>query len=310
MCYTFFSTMANRSAGERADGPAAERWLLLQFQLPPGKSSARVAIWRRLRALAATGLGGGAYALPDDAENRESCEWLRRDIAALGGEALLFAAQPIDEAARAALARRRRGAPAESAGDGEVALARLDPERFRKRVWVTRPRPGVDRMASAWLIRRFVDPQAVFAFSPADGAGPGSRSRQAIPFDTFGAELGHQQGLCTFEVLARRFGIEDPGVAELARTVHAIDLHEATSGPADAVTAALAATVARLVEGLRATHADDDALLAAGIALFAALHAAPDTLRPVAPRARNRAPAPRARRRQGPADRRRKEGRR
>jgi len=251
-------------------GPTTELWLLLLFQLPAGKSSARVAIWRRLRALGAFGLGGAAYALPENAESRESFEWLRRDIVALGGEALFFAAQPVDAAVTAALARRRRGdAPTAHDRARDTALARLDPARFRKRVWVTRPRPGVDRMASAWLIRCFVDPQARFEFSPAAGIGKG----RAIPFDTFGAELGHQQGLCTFEVLARRFGIEEPGVAELARTVHAIDLHEVAPDPAEA------AMVVRLVEGLRASHADDSELLAAGIALIAALHAAPHAVR-------------------------------
>lgn len=258
---------------------STESWLLLQFQLPPGKSSGRVAIWRRLRALGALGLGGAAYALPDDAEGRESFEWLRRDIVALGGEALLFTAQPIDAAAKTALARRRCGAPPESASAGASALTRLDPARFRRRTWVTRPRPGVDRMASAWLIRSFVDSQARFEFSPAAGIGKG----RAIPFDTFGAELGHQQGLCTFEVLARRFAIDNPGVAELARTVHALDLHEAAPDPA------AAAMVARLVEGLRASHSDDAALLAAGIALFAALHAAPREKRP-GPRPRTDSP--------------------
>lgn len=248
----------------RSSPPAAGRWLLLQFVLPPGKSSARVAVWRRLRALAATALGGGAYLLPEAAEHRESFEWLRRDIVSLGGEALLFAAQPVDAAATAALVRRRAGdSPAVADEAPPAGLARLDPAAFRGRTWITRPRPGVDRMASAWLLRRFVDPRARFAFAEVPEAG---RSK-AVPFDSYGAELGHQQGLCTFEVLARRFGIDDPGVAALARTVRAVDLQEPAPDPAEA------ALVARLVEGLRASHPRDGELLEAGIALFAALHA-------------------------------------
>jgi len=238
-------------------------WLLLLFQLPPGKSSGRVALWRRLRRLGAVGLGGAAYALPNDPENRESFEWLRRDVAALGGEALLFAARPVDEAVAAALDRRRDRGRSTARDDASTALERLDPARFQRRTWVTRPRPGVDRMASAWLIRRYVDPRARFAFA----AEPSAAGPKAIPFDTYGAELGHQQGLCTFEVLALRFGVDDPAVRALAATIHAVDLHEK---PADAAEAAM---LERLVAGLRATHADDQDLLNAGIALFETLHA-------------------------------------
>jgi hypothetical protein len=118
-------------------------------------------------------------------------------------------------------------------------------------------------MASAWLIRRFIDPRARFAFA-SDAGRPG---RNQVPFDTYGAELGHQQGLCTFEVLARRFGIDDPAVRALGRTVHAIDLGEAAPDAAEA------AMVDRLVAGLRATHAADAGLLDAGIALFETLYA-------------------------------------
>lgn len=248
----------------RSTAAVTDRWLLLQFVLPPGKSSARVAAWRRLRALGALPLGGGTYVLAEEAENRESFEWLRRDILGLGGEALLFAAQPVDSAASAALARRRAG---ESTGGADAApgggLEPLDRAKFRGRIWITRPRPGVDRMASAWLLRHFIDPQARFRFAEAPEAG----SSKEIPFDTFGAEFGHQNGLCTFEVLARRFAIVDSRVAALARTVHAIDLHEPGADPAEA------ALVARLVEGLRASQADDSALLEAGVAVFAALFA-------------------------------------
>ena len=239
------------------------RYLLLQIRLPGGKSSARVGIWRRLRKLGALGLGA-TWTLPLDVESRESFEWLRRDVEAGGGEALLFEARP-DAGSAAALAGRRRGetdAPRAGSARGH-ALAPLDPARYRGRTWVTRPRPGVDRMASAWLIRRFVDAKARFEFAADADRG----RRKWVPFDTFGAELGHQQGLCTFEVLARRFGVDDPAVRALGRTVHAVDLAE------PAPDAAEAATVERMVAGLRAAYADDGELLAAGIALFEALFA-------------------------------------
>ena len=225
-------------------------WLLLQLRLPRGKSSPRVAVWRRLRKLSATGLSGAIYALPAGDESRESLEWLSRDVEVAGGEARLFEARPVERPAAGRESARR-------------ALAPLDSRRYRKRLWVTRPRPGVDRLASAWLIRSFIDPLARFAFV-ADGA---AMPRRAVPFDTYGAELGHYQGLCTFEVLARRFRLDQPSVRELGRLVHALDLDEEPRDPAEA------ALVDRLIQGLRAAHADDRELLEAGIALFAALAA-------------------------------------
>ena len=237
-------------------------WLLLQLRLPAGPSSARVGVWRRLRRLGAIGLGA-TWMLPGGEECRESCEWVRRDVEAAGGEAFLFEARPLGHTA-AALARRRAGGrPTAGRGASLDVLAPLDRKTFRARTWITRPRPGVDRMASAWLIRRFIDPRARFAFT-GDAGRPG---RNQVPFDTYGAELGHQQGLCTFEVLARRFGIDDPAVHALGRTVHAIDLGETAPDAAEA------AMVERLVGGLRATHAADPELLDAGIALFETLYA-------------------------------------
>jgi len=268
------------NAGAMTASPpdAAEHWLVLQVQLPAGRSTARVGVWRRLRKLGGVALGG-AWALPDDAESRESCEWLRRDVEAAGGDALLFAAQPVDPAVAAALARRRRGEAPAGAAVAPAALAPLDRGRYRRRTWVTRPRPGVDRMASAWLLRRFVDPHARFEFAD-DPVGRGGR---AVPFDAYGAELGHQQGLCTFEVLALRFGVDDPGVRQLSRTVRAVDLHEARPDDAEA------AMVERLVAGLRAVHGDDAALLEAGIALFETLFASRPR-DPKSPRGRRRPP--------------------
>lgn len=248
-------------------------WLLLQLQLPRGRSTARVGVWRRLRKLGALTLGA-TWAVPDDVESREICEWLRRDVEAVGGEALFFDARAADAATGAALARRRRGETAAEAPGGADLLAPLDRAHYRRRRWVTRPRPGVDRMASAWLLRRFVDPEARFEFAEDPLARPG----RAIPFDAYGAELGHQAGLCTFEVLAVRFGVDDPAVRQLGRTVRAVDLREA--GPDDAE----AAMIDRLVAGLRVSYADDAELLESGIAMFEALYAS--TPKPTAARPR------------------------
>jgi hypothetical protein len=141
-----------------------------------------------------------------------------------------------------------------------TATTSLDRTRYRGRTWLTRPRPGVDRMSSAWLIRRFIDPKARFVF---DGA---KRVPEAIPFDTFEAEFGHHGTHCTFETLCERFGIRDPAVQRVGRIVHDLDLKESTYGEPEGPTLGL------LVDGLRQTHADDDGLLRAGIDVFEALY--------------------------------------
>ena len=137
---------------------------------------------------------------------------------------------------------------------------------YRGQLWITRPRPGVDRMASAWLIRRFIDRDARFSFAadrnlvPADG----------IPFDMFGVEFSHQNEGCTFETLCTVFGINEPAVARLAGIVHDLDLKDGRFGAPEA------ATVGIVIEGLQLVHADDQALLEQGIALFDSLYRAFD----------------------------------
>lgn len=106
------------------------------------------------------------------------------------------------------------------------------------RTWVTRARVRVDRMASAWLIRRFIDPAAQFVFAEeAQGvaAGPGIR------FDTYGGEFTHEGDQCTFEVLVRRFGLSAPGLETIAHIVHDIDLKESRYAVAE--TAGVAASL-------------------------------------------------------------------
>jgi len=86
--------------------------------------------------------------------------------------------------------------------------------------WATRPGCHVDRAACAWLIRRFIDPDAEFVFvdEADDVAG------DATPFDMRGVELSHRSGDCSFETILRRFGLDDPVLWELARVVHEADL--------------------------------------------------------------------------------------
>jgi hypothetical protein len=297
------------------------------FQLPTHPTAARVRTWRQLQRLGALPVRNSGYALPLADAAREDFEWLRADIVAAGGEAMLFVASTVDTAAddelraafRAArdadfeqvrkaaapLGRARRGARAPrreiralvdrlahldsidffSAPKGPAAHAAVRallqaPEEltmtteqetvlrtvdYQRRTWVTRPRPGIDRFASAWLIRRFIDPAAKFVFAASlEAASAGNR--RAVPFDMFGAEFGHVAGGCTFETLIRRFDIRAPGIAWLARTVHALDLKAGHDEIPEA------AALGRLVEGLRQVHAKDDVLLERGIEVIEAYH--------------------------------------
>ena len=136
-------------------------------------------------------------------------------------------------------------------------------DTYTARTWMTRPRPGVDRMSSAWLIRRFIDPQAKFAFA---AEPPPANDKKRVAFDMFGVTFGHQGDRCSFEVLADHFGIDDKAVQHIARIVHDIDLKD------DRYALPETPVVARMVEGLRATHANDTDLLTHGMAMFAALY--------------------------------------
>jgi len=138
----------------------------------------------------------------------------------------------------------------------------LKAEAFRGKTWVTRPRPHVDRIATAWAIRRFIDPKARFAF-----AHEPAKIKGGIPFDYLGAELGHQDEDCTFETLLKRFSLKDRALQAVAEIVHDADLKDAKFGREEAK------GVDAVIKGLAATMADDHALLAQGLLIFDAIYA-------------------------------------
>jgi hypothetical protein len=138
------------------------------------------------------------------------------------------------------------------------------PTSYHARLWVTRPRPGVDRMASAFLIKRFVDPEARFDFVADREAAPDG----SIPFDMFGVEFTHRGELCTFEVLCETFQLKDSALARMATIVHDLDLKNGRFGAHEA------STIGTVIEGLRLTRSDDHELLADGMTLFEALYRA------------------------------------
>jgi hypothetical protein len=144
----------------------------------------------------------------------------------------------------------------------DAARPRLRAKDYRGRTWVTRPRPGIDRVASAWLVRTFVDAGARFAFADLSR----TPRRGHIPFDMPDVEFGHHGAHCTFETLMLRFGIDTPAVVQLSRVVHDLDLKESRYGMPEC------AAVARLVDGLRGRFDDDAELLEQGIVMIDALN--------------------------------------
>ena len=139
--------------------------------------------------------------------------------------------------------------------------ATLDLTKLRGRRWVTRPRPHVDRVASAWLIKRFIDVEAQFVFAP-----PAEFPQDAIAFDAPGVELSHHGEDCTFETLVKRARLRDRRLVRLAEVVHEADLrdgkypHEEARGIDVAIRALLAASP------------DDHQVLAHGMMLFEGLY--------------------------------------
>jgi hypothetical protein len=140
---------------------------------------------------------------------------------------------------------------------------------LRGRLWATRPRPHIDRLASAWLIRRFIDPDARFLFAP-----PAEFPPEAISFDVVGAELGHHGDDCTFETLLKRRGLDRPALRALAEIVHEADLRDGRYDRAETDGIDLA------VRGLATAIGDDQELVAQAQVLFDGIYGVLDARGP------------------------------
>ena len=265
-------------------------WIVFSYSLPSaGRSSARVAVWRRLRALGAVSPKGSIYVLPERDECAEAFQWLAQEVERAKGEALLMRVERFegmsdaqlvalfqearreDYAALGArvtelertLARSRRRDPKDDAPLRELfarlrqehgTIARIDffgspagalltsrflkieealaarrPEHvrvarvslssYRHKRWVTRPEPYVDRLACAWVIRRFINAHAEIRYST-------SPLPEEEPFDMSEGQFSHHGNLCTFETMISAFGLEDPAMKAVAEIVHEIDLRD------------------------------------------------------------------------------------
>lgn len=142
-------------------------------------------------------------------------------------------------------------------------VRRVDVARYQKRVWATRKAPWVDRLASAWLIKRFIDREARFLWI----ARPSECPRKAVGFDYDGAEFTHVKNRVTFEVLATEFGLDaDPALAKIGATVHFLDVGGIPVPDANGLET--------MLKGARQKARGDDALLAEALRTFDLLYSA------------------------------------
>jgi len=136
---------------------------------------------------------------------------------------------------------------------------------LRNRTWVTRQGVHVDRIGSAWLIRRFIDPDARFKFVSGKGYRP---VEGELRFDMFQAEFTHEGDKCTFEVLLNRVATKDPALRAIAEIIHDIDLKDNKFGRDESV------GVRTLIDGIALTTADDLERIARGTEVFNSLYEA------------------------------------
>ena len=138
-------------------------------------------------------------------------------------------------------------------------------ERMRGNIWVTRRDVFVDRIASAWLIRRFIDPKAQFRFVAGKTHRP---ARGEVRFDMYEAEYTHEGDRCTFETIVLRAGLRDRALRAVGEIVHDIDCKDGKFGREEAP------GVAAMLRGLVRTYSDDATRLDRGAALYDQLYAA------------------------------------
>ncbi len=140
-------------------------------------------------------------------------------------------------------------------------LERLDAQQYQDKTWLTRPRPEIDRVGSAWLISKFIDRKPKFVFAPKADADP-----DAIPFDMLDAEFSHHGNYCTFETLTKRFAISDKSLAKIGEMIHDADLDDARFQRVEAV------GIDRVLKGWAKQGLPDEEILRRGFECFDALY--------------------------------------
>jgi hypothetical protein len=168
-----------------------------------------------------------------------------------------FFENPLRAKLEAMLAKAEEGDTVRSAGHAKRKMS-----EYVNRQWVTRPRPGIDRVSSAWLIRRFIDAKARFVFASEPGDHPA-----AVPFDMFCEQgFGHRGEDCTFETLCKAFSIREGTVKRIAQIVHDADLGDEKFGRKEGV------GLDRVLNGWARQDLPDEDLLQRGIELIEGLY--------------------------------------
>ena len=144
---------------------------------------------------------------------------------------------------------------------GSKTQPRLERRDFRNKVWLTRPRPEIDRVGSAWLIRKFIDPKAKFVFGNKRGL-----NGRVLTFDMLEGDFSHDGDDCTFETLIRRFGIQDKPVCKIAEMVHDADLGDDKFQRTECI------GIDRVLKGWAKEGLSDEEILRRGFECFDALH--------------------------------------
>ena len=139
--------------------------------------------------------------------------------------------------------------------------ATVNPREYTGRLWVTRPRPGIDRSGSAWLIRRFIDKRARFTFAPEEHV-----PRKAVPFDMFHGGFGHRGEDCTFETLEKSFCIRNHKVNVIGQMIHDADLLDEKFGRREGF------GIDEVLKGWARQGVSDKALLERGIELIEGIY--------------------------------------
>jgi hypothetical protein len=152
-------------------------------------------------------------------------------------------------------------ANAEAPSAAKERGAKVRPKDYVDKLWVTRPRPGIDRSASAWLIRKFIDKKARFTFAQEADLPP-----NAVPFDMFRGGFGHRGEDCTFETLRKEFHIRDSRVMAIGEMVHDADLGDARYGRKEAF------GVDEVLKGFARKGMTDKELLDRGIEMIEGLY--------------------------------------
>ena len=145
---------------------------------------------------------------------------------------------------------------------GEAVFPKIMSRDYRGKTWVTRPCPEIDRVGSAWLIRKFIDPKAKFTFAKKIQA-----SHRAISFDMLDAEFSHQGDDCTFETLTKRFGIQDKIIRKMGEMIHDADLDDDKFERTECI------GIDRVLKGWAKEGVSDQEILRRGLQCFDALQA-------------------------------------